>query len=536
MTRNALITAWLAGVFFTALVPTTSYAQSEPAAAGTSEQAAPEIPEDALGRGTPRGAASGFLHAVQDQDYETAAEYLDFRNLPRNLELSAEDGPRLAEEFQLALDRRLWVDIAALSNDPKGLVGDGLPLFRDRLGIIKTSTGDVELLLQRVPRGDGVFIWKISNVTVSRIPALYEEFSYSPYVEMIRSLMPDVRFLGAELFKWVIGLSAAVISYFVLLFVARLVLVRAVKPDRPLREPLWRFIRAPLLVLIALTIGWHIIVKELGVGVIGQEIARARTLMTIFTAWTIVAAISLLRDGYSRRLQRLERQSAIVLLRPIATAFKIVVVLFAALFWLDNVGFNITTLLAGLGVGGIAIALVLQKPLEDVFGAITLYTQQPIRVGDFCRFGDQAGIVEEIGLRATRGRTLDKTLITIPNAKLAGEYIDNFSMRDRFRYKPTIRLRYDSTPDQIRNVLEGIRNLIDSHPKTVKEGARVRFETIGQHSFDIKPNVYLETKDYAEFLEITEELNLKIMDIVAESGTSFAFPLAEAVPGKKMKR
>ena len=103
-------------------------------------------------------------------------------------------------------------------------------------------------------------------------------------------------------------------------------------------------------------------------------------------------------------------------------------------------------------------------------------------------------------------------------------------MRDRFQYKPTLRLRHDSTPDQIRNVLEGIRRLIDSHPKTIKKDARVRFVEIGPHSFDIKPNVYLETTGYAEFLEITEDLNLKIMDIVAESGTSFAFPLAEAFP------
>ncbi len=363
MTRNALITAFFAGVLFTVLCQTTSNAQSEPAAAEAAKQEASDIPEDALNRGTPRGAALGFLSAVQDQDYDKAAEYLDLRNLPRNLELTAEDGPRLAEELQLVLDTNLWVDIAALSNDPEGWTGDGLPAFRDRLGVIKTSTGDVELLLQRVPRGDGVFIWKLSNVTVARIPALYGEFSYPPWVEMIRAATPDVSFLGIELFKWIIGLTAGILTYFLLFFLAKIALNRLVREDWPLRDSFWRLIRGPLLVLIANTSAGYVMVYKLGVGVAGQEIVRARTITTILLTWLIVSLTNLWRDGYSARLKRLDRQSAVFLLRPLTTALKSILIVLAIVFWLDNIGFNITALLAGLGVGGIAVALVLQKPL-----------------------------------------------------------------------------------------------------------------------------------------------------------------------------
>ncbi len=484
----------------------------------------PSIPEDALGRGTPRGAAVGFLNAVQEQDYETAAGYLDLRNLPRNLNLTDEDGPRLAEELQLILDRKLWVDVVALSTIPEGHVGDELPTYRDRLGVIETNTGDVELLLQRVPRGDGVFIWKLSNVTVAQIPALYQEFSYPPWVEMIRAATPEVSFLGAELFKWIIGLTAGILAYFLLFFLGKIAFNWWVREDWPLRDSFWRLIRGPLLILFATLVAGYTMVIKLGVGIAAQDVVRARTLTTIFSTWFLVSLVNLLRDGYTARLQRLNRHSAIVLIRPMTTALKSTLIVFAVLFWLDNVGFNITTLLAGLGVGGIAVALVLQKPLEDIFGAITIYTQQPIRVGDFCRFGDKSGIVEEIGLRATRIRTLDRTVVTIPNAKLASEYIDNFSLRNKFRFKPEIKLRYDSSPDQIRYILVEVRKLLYSHPMVISKDARVRFVGFGPYSFDIKPNVYIATTDFAEYLEIAEDLNLRIIDIVNESGTSFALP------------
>jgi len=498
-------------------------AQTDPAASSASAQSVPEIPEDALGRGTPRGAVLGYLNAVQEQDYKTAADYLDLRNLSRK-NLFAEDGPRLAEQLDLVLVRKLWIDIPTLSNDPGGMVGDGLPTFRDRMGVINTSTGEVELLLQRVPRGDGEFIWKLSNVTVALIPGLYEEFSYPPWVEAISDRIPDVSFFGVELFKWVIGLTAAVLVYFLLFFLAKVALKQWVRKDWPLRDSTWRLIRGPLLLLIASTTAGYTMVLKLGVGVAAQEIVRARTLTTIFTAWLLVSLASLLRDGYSARLIRLNRQSAVVLLRPLTTALKSVLVVFAVLFWLDNAGFNITTLLAGLGVGGIAVALVLQKPLEDIFGAITIYTQQPIRVGDFCRFGDKAGIVEDIGLRATRLRTLDRTVVTLPNAKLAGEYIDNYSLRNKFRYRPDIRLRYDTSPDQIRYILVEIRKLLYSHPKVISKDARVRFMGFGPHSFDIRPNVYVATTDFAEYLKIAEDLNLRMIDIIKQAGTYFALP------------
>jgi MscS family membrane protein len=188
------------------------------------------------------------------------------------------------------------------------------------------------------------------------------------------------------------------------------------------------------------------------------------------------------------------------------------------------VGFNITTLLAGLGVGGIAVALALQKPMEDIFGALSLYTQQPLRVGDFCRIGSETGTVEEIGLRTTRIRSLANTVISIPNAKLASEAIDNFSVRQKILYNPTLRLRIDTNREQLDKVLKDVRELLASHEKIVKDNPRIRFQRIGKDVLELVVFAYTDTRTFPDYLEVAEDLNIKILDIVARAGTTLALP------------
>jgi MscS family membrane protein len=150
------------------------------------------------------------------------------------------------------------------------------------------------------------------------------------------------------------------------------------------------------------------------------------------------------------------------------------------LVWLNNVGFNVTTLMAGLGIGGLAVALAAQKPLENLIGAITLYTSRPVRVGDFCRFGDKIGTVEEVGLRATKVRTLDRTLVNIPNAEFVHLHLDNFTKREKIWYHPRISLRYETTPDQVRYILVEVRKVLYAHPKVLSDPARIRFVGFGE--------------------------------------------------------
>jgi small-conductance mechanosensitive channel len=181
-------------------------------------------------------------------------------------------------------------------------------------------------------------------------------------------------------------------------------------------------------------------------------------------------------------------------------------------------------IVAGLGIGGLAVALAAQKTVENLFGGLTLITDQPVRAGDFCRVGGWIGTVEDVGLRSTRIRTLDRTVVTIPNAAFAAMELENFARRDRIFFHPILNLRYETTPDQLRWLLVALKRLLVSHPMVSPEPARVRFVALGAHSLDLELFAYVRTTDFDEFLAVQEDLLLRIMDLVEESGTGFAFP------------
>jgi MscS family membrane protein len=227
---------------------------------------------------------------------------------------------------------------------------------------------------------------------------------------------------------------------------------------------------------------------------------------------------------YATYLHDKGRPGALVLLHPAANAIKALIAVVAVLIYLHKIGINITAVLAGLGVGGVAVALALQKPMEDVLSAVTLHTQQPVRIGDFCRVGDCTGTVEVIGLRTTRLRTLAHTLVAIPNHRLVNEPIDNISARGNIWYHPELRLRYDTTPEQLRQVLEDIRELLSSHERVLQDNHRVRFNEFAKHALLVEVFAYLTTTNWAEFLEIAEELNIRILEIVSQAGASLFMP------------
>ncbi len=487
----------------------------------TTESDMPLVVADEFNRGTPRSSLEGFLAAAEIGDYETAAEYLDLRNLRG--EASELTGVQLARRLDVIGRRGNWVDIDEPSDDPAGRGNDGLPDYRDSIGIVMEGEKEVRLLMQRVPRGDGAFIWKVSNATVSHIPQLYEIYGYPEAVEELRRSLPEGSFLGFELFKWVIVLAAALVAYslvFLLVLAFRRILGNRARPSH---QRVFRFLVIPFGIWVVI-ITMNIVATSLGRGVTAETIQRLSPVPILITMWVMFAAINLLRDIYSNYLRDKDRSGAEVLVRPASNAIKLIVFLGATLIYLDKLGINITTLLAGLGVGGVAVALALQKPMEDIFGAITLYTQQPIHVGDFCRIGNTTGTIEEIGLRTTNIRTIANTLIAVPNAKLASEPIDNISARKKILYRPSLRLRYDTAPDQLQGLLEGIRELLSSHERVLEEGQRVRFNEIADDALKIEVFAYLDTTVWSEYLELAEELNLRILEIVSNAGTSLSLP------------
>jgi MscS family membrane protein len=175
------------------------------------EQTLPAGPVDEYDRGTPRSSVKGFFKAARGGDYERAAQYLDLRNLPRWIDKN--EGPELARQLKIALDRTLWVDLEQVSADPKGNIEDGLPTQRESIGGIKTPEKTVDILLQRVPREDGVLIWKFSNRTVAEIPQLYKYLGYGPFQETLSKVFPDVALFGWQLWQWALFLVALPFTY-----------------------------------------------------------------------------------------------------------------------------------------------------------------------------------------------------------------------------------------------------------------------------------------------------------------------------------
>ena len=190
----------------------------------------------------------------------------------------------------------------------------------------------------------------------------------------------------------------------------------------------------------------------------------------------------------------------------------------------DRLGIPVYGIIAGLGVGGLAIALAAQPTIENLIGGLSLFADKPIRVGDFCRYGSDEGTVEAIGIRSTRIRGIDRTLTTIPNATLSKMSVVNFAQRDRMLIKSVIGVRYETSPEQLRYLLVKIREMLLGHPRIHPDSARARFIGFGASSLDIEVFAYVTTRDRAEFLGIREDVFLRIMDIVEQSGTGFAFP------------
>ncbi|MFC1701556.1 mechanosensitive ion channel family protein, partial [Pseudomonadota bacterium] len=265
-------------------------------------------------------------------------------------------------------------------------------------------------------------------------------------------------------------------------------------------------------------------VELLGAGAGAQEVMQTKTLSILALIWVFWAISNLIKTYQQDKLNKAGRPGAAKLMQPLTTLAKILIFIFGLLFWLNNIGINITTVLAGLGVGGLAVALALQKPIEDMMGALTIFSQASMRVGDFCRYGTELGVVEDIGLRTTRLRTLTNTVVSIPNARIASMEVENISYRTKIRYWPTLRLRYDTTPEQLRSITHGIKQALEQNEHVYDEPLRVRFTDFDSDAMLIKVHSFIKTTDFTEFLGIAEEINIQIMEIVKSAGTSFALP------------
>jgi len=478
-------------------------------------------PEDEFGRGTPRSSVKNYIAVIEERNFETAAEYLDLRRLPSKAKHIP--GPELARQLRIVLARTIWVDFAALSDDPKGHLEDGLPVYRDRVGRIQSGDTTFDILMQHVPRGDGVSIWKFSNRTVGQIPQLYSIFANGMLEHIFPAWFFEFRMGGIYLGEWVAIVAIIAMAYLVAIALTGPIYYWIRRKETPLRTQLLQYFRRPFRLLVWVVIGRQA-TRMMDLSLVAQAVTDAGTIALIMFTWMAMRTVDFSFAQLVARMKKRAQHGLTVMLPPLRNVLKVVLILGVLIFWLDNVGVKVTTLLAGLGIGGLAVALAAQKSLENVIGAITLYAARPVKIGDFCRFGDKCGTVEEIGMRSTKIRTHDSTIINVPNAEFSNMQIENVSVRERTWYHPTIRLRHDTTPNQLRYILVEVRTMLYAHPMVQPDPARIRFEEFGEHSLDLGVFAFIDTHDPNRFLEVAEDLNLRIMDIIAKSGTAIAIP------------
>ena len=486
---------------------------SPPAAAQPAEP-------DHLGRETPRGCVVGFLRAAERDDFARAVDYLQLK--------PSDAATQRARELYSVLNAGGVVDIDVLSKNAEGDLNDGLPANRELVGTVDTEDGKVDIVLERMPAREGRRIWLFASDTLRSIPHALELVELPHLERYVPRSLREVRIFSLPLYKWIGTLLVVVLAMILasigsrLLFAVARPLFRRVTHGKD--DPRLSVIRAPLwMILVGLGFRFQ---STLSLTVLARQFwIRMSAMMSILGfAWLVVRISNIVVERAVGRLAQREFAGKMAVFTLFHRLFKISVGIAAGVMIIYAAGGSVTTILAGVGLGGIVIALAAQKTLENLFGGVALISDEPIRVGDFCRFAETLGTVEDIGLRSTRVRTLSRTLVSIPNGQLSIMTLENFTLRDRFLFSHRIGVRYDTTPAQMRAILDQTRRLLRLKPNVEQDGSRVNFVEFAASALVFEVFCYIVVSEFVVFLETQQEMLLSIFDIVVANGSSLAFP------------
>ena len=501
------------------LSSSTVWPQSKVPKPATTDEAS-ELPKDVLGRTTPRGAVFGFLGAARKGNTEIAALYL-------NTPLRGADAQALAQQLAAVLDRRLPARLNELSDKPEGSLPDPLRPDEDLVGTISTSKGDLDILIERVDRGKLGKVWLFSPKTLNAIPDVFQELSTPPVEKVLPEFLVKTRLASFPLFEWMAVFLGMPFLYFLTGLLNRLLgggfgtVQRHLLRNSNLANP--RILSPPIrLLLLALMI--YSLLSRVGLPLLARQFWSTTVLIIVIvaSAWLLMRLA-----GWGERYitgRRPTMSGSAAVLRLIRRVTNTLIFFAALLFALYHFGINPTAALAGLGVGGIAVALAAQKTLENVIAGVSLIADQAVRVGDTLKLGDVVGTVVDVGLRSTSIRTLDRTVVSVPNGQIANMSLEILSARDKFWFHPLIGLRYETSPAQLRLIISGIHDLLAEHSSIDAPSLRVNFLRLSAFSFDIDIFAYVFACDWAEFLRIQEELLLSVINIVHRAGAEVAFP------------
>ena len=489
----------------------------------SSTPSSPASPTDPLGRTTPQSCVLGFLKAAQSGDYSIASQYLQMTAARRQAE-----GEQLAEKLNYVLNHAFTGSAKGWSTQPEGTPQEGVPLGRQKLGTM--SSGDVEADLEVVRMTDPSAgkIWLISSDTLTKVPELYDQAEARQVEHRLPGLLVKHQLAGMPLWQWLALLLAAPVAAaigWLVIAVLEIPVRWWARRRGHIDVANWREVSGPAW-LLAGTLAHQSFARYLGMPLLPRHYYFQLTsvAMIVGATWIFWRVVRWsLRRVRNRALAYGHVGTGSLMLLG-ERLVKAIIFVAGVLAVLGSLGFNMTTALAGLGIGGLAIGFGAQQTIANLFGGVSVLGDEVIRVGDVCTFGDRTGIVEDIGLRSTRIRTAERTLVAIPNGTVASINVENLSRRDKILFKTNLGLRHESKADHVRYVLSEIRRLLYSHPKVETKTARARLTDISTGSGSVEVFAYILTQDFNEFAAIREDLLLRMLDLVEESGTGFALP------------
>lgn len=480
--------------------------------------------EEPVDAGSPRATVAEYLRLCRSGNYAEAGRYLD---VPVS---QAGRAPILARRLKAVIDRHVWLDLERISPLGPGDVNDGLPAAYDAIAKLPADVGQSESIwvFRRAATG-ALPAWVFSRTTVKHIDEWYAELPQRWMLEHLPAWL--LRSGPKELLVWqwialpCLFLMAWGLGWLLGNLTRRLISRLALRASASWDAELPRRLRGPLTLIWALSLVYAALpllglyqpaeafVRQLVRG--GYYFVLFWGLSRVIEAWGKVIANSVWAN---------ERHSAKSLVPIGVRLAKILLLVIAVVYLVSAMGYPAASIVAGLGVGGLAVALAAQKTVENLFGAFTLGADQPFRVGDFVKVEDFQGTVETIGLRSTRIRTLDRTVITIPNGRLSEMRLECYAARDRIRLACNLYLDYATTVEQLREVLAGCEKILLEHSLVFADNVTVRLKELGESALVIEVQAWFLTSDFAQFQRIREEVLLAFMTVVKRAGTRFSVP------------
>jgi MscS family membrane protein len=488
------------------------------------QTAAPKT--DPLQRDNPRSSVTGFLEACGNRDYQQASEYLDLSEIAKHDR--AQRGAGLARQLEGILNSDSHFTVLRLSRDPQGDRTDDADPNREHIASIPLNGAPVTLDMERTPLAPGgPQIWLFSRDTVAAIPKLAGNSTPPAIARYLPPFFSSVLIAETPLWKWL----ALILAVLLLLALSRqldrllgmITKAAGARMHAAAYVPWFLAIIQPLRVLLSLAL-FKLALEVVGPAAIARlYIGRtAQALVVASIAWCLIRLVDLFLSHVETRLDTRRQFASRSMLHLGRRTANATIVVLAILLVLSNWGYNTATLVAGLGVGGIAVALAAQQTIANVFGGVSIIGDRPVGIGEFGKFGDLVGTVEDIGMRSTRIRTLNRTVVSVPNASFAGYNLENYSLRDKVLFNPTLNIKRTTPEDQVRHLVDALRKMLAANQSVESVPTPVRVTGIAAAALSIEIFCYVRTANIDEFYTIQSDLLLATNRALQESNVELA--------------